>query len=264
MHAKPARSGRRRSPLTPLIALASLVLFTGASLAQPTKPAPSAEGGLVRGKVAWKGKVPKNRSIRMGSDPYCEKCQRAEGGTPRREDTIVNENGTLRNAVVWVAEGLPERAWPVRGPALVLDQIHCRYVPHVLGIQLGQKLTIKSSDATSHNVHFKSNLNGEWNLTMSGPGTIAPKKPFKRPEIGARFVCDQHPWMSAQVAIFDHPFFAVTGEDGRFELKGLPAGTYRLKAWHEKHGEREVSVTVGEKPAEATFTFERKPRRRRR
>lgn len=242
----------------------ALCALLGAPLAaqspgQATTTAPSIEG-----EVRWKGDAPKNRKIRMSSDPYCERCCLKEDPDPRKEDTVVNPNGTLRDVVIHVVEGLPERAWPVPESAVLLDQKNCRFVPHVLALQLGQKLRIRNSDETSHNVHFKSRLNGTWNVTQNQPGTIDAPQPFKRPEIGSALIkCDQHPWMEARVMIFRHPFFAVTDETGHFEIRGLPAGTYKLRAWHKKWGTQDLEVTVSEKePARADFSFEKKSRRR--
>ena len=82
------------------------------------------------------------------------------------------------------------------------------------------------------------------------------KKRFQAPEIMARVKCDVHPWMAAYVGVVEHPFFAVSGEDGSFSIDGLPAGDYVLEAWHEEFGTQTMSVSVGAgAAADAAFDF---------
>jgi uncharacterized protein (DUF2141 family) len=70
------------------------------------------------------------------------------------------------------------------------------------------------------------------------------------------FKCDVHGWMNAYVGVLDHPFFAVTGEDGKFAIKGLPAGSYTVEAWHERLGATTQSVTLGAKESkDVSFTL---------
>jgi hypothetical protein len=69
---------------------------------------------------------------------------------------------------------------------------------------------------------------------------------FDREELMFKIKCDVHPWMNAYVGVMTHPFFDVTGTDGKFEIKGVPAGTYEVEAWHEKLGSKTASVTVGD------------------
>jgi plastocyanin len=220
--------------------------------------APRRAGGTIKGTIKWEGKAVKNKVIDMGSaDPVCTEMH--AGQELREEKTIINGNGTLKNVVIYL-EGVEKKDWPVRADTVTLDQKGCQYVPHVVAIQVGQKLEIRNSDKTTHNVHFKSKYNGDWNKTQSEVGTVPPDKEVSRPEIGSAFFkCDIHTWMESRVAIFDHPFFAVSGEDGSFSIADVPPGTYKLKAWHEKEKEQEQSITVEDgKPAEVTFTFGKK------
>ena len=79
---------------------------------------------------------------------------------------------------------------------------------------------------------------------------------FDKPEVMVPFKCDVHGWMNAYVGVLDHPYFAVTKDDGKFELKDLPAGTYTVTAWHEKLGPMTQSVTIGAKESkDVNFTF---------
>ena len=118
------------------------------------------------------------------------------------------------------------------------------YTPHVLGVMADQPVEIKSSDATTHNVHFIGKMNGEFNMTQKqGQKDL---KTFKRQEVMARFKCDIHSWMGAYVGILYHPFYGVTGSDGSFSLGKLPAGEYIVEAWHESLGTQTQTVTLGD------------------
>jgi len=121
---------------------------------------------------------------------------------------------------------------------------HPRAAVIVQAIQAGQPLEIASSDETLHNVHAVAKANAPFNLGMPAPGTKHTRT-FTKPEI-VPFKCDVHPWMRAWVAVVPHPFFAVTGADGRFAIRGLPAGTYTVEAWHERLPALTFTVTVGE------------------
>lgn len=194
----------------------------------------SLESGLV-GTVLWQGKVKKNPSIDMNSDGVCASMN--AGKDPRMERLVVNGD-KLQNVIVYIKNVPGNHTGKAKTDTITIDQVGCRYVPHVIGVQLGQPVKIKNSDATTHNVHFKSKLNGDWNLTQSSVGTIDPKENFRKAEIGTSlFKCDIHPWMQANVGIFDHPYFAVTNENGTFEIDttGLPNGKYEVWAWHEKY-----------------------------
>jgi plastocyanin len=202
--------------------------------------------GIVRGVVKFDGTPPKMATI-------ANKPCHAGAKEIEEETVIVGEAGALMNAFVFV-EGAGTDDGSKREPA-VLDQVHCRYVPHVVGVQVGQTLNVRSSDDTMHNVHYKPDRNAAANLTMTRPGA-QKQVTFAAPEF-IRVKCDVHPWMTAYVGVFDTPFFAATGVDGTFEIKGLPAGEYTLVAWHELYGRQQQPLTVADetKPVEATFRY---------
>jgi plastocyanin len=201
--------------------------------------------GIIRGEVKFEGKPPKMGVIKN------EPCHE-DAGPIEEETVIVNGNGTLRNVLVSV-EGAGHGDGASREPAL-LDQKDCRYVPHVLGVQVGQALRLRSSDPTMHNVHYVPDANPQGNYGFTKAGDERTVK-FAGPEV-VRMKCDVHPWMTAYVGVFENPFFAVTGEDGSFEIKGLAAGEYKLVAWHERYGRLEQLLTVNEAaPAETSFAY---------
>jgi plastocyanin len=147
--------------------------------------------------------------------------------------------------MVWVSKGLPAgKTWPAPKTPVVLDQKGCLYVPHVMGIMVGQPYRILNSDGILHNIHTLPKINKSFNQGM--PATLKETTTtFAKPEAVFHIKCDVHPWMSAYMAVFTHPFFSVTSTDGKFTIPGLDPGTYEITAWHEKLGTQTASVTVG-------------------
>ena len=216
-------------------------------VANPVDPATA---GAVTGTIRFTGTPPAPQPINMSSDPYCE-----QQGAATTETVLVGSGSTLQNVFVYVKDGLGDRAFPVPSTAAVLDQKGCRYVPRVVGIQVGQTLEILSGDNTLHNVHAIPDQNREFNKAQQMAG-IKHTHVFSTREVMVPFKCDVHRWMNAYVGVLDHPFYAVTGADGTFELKGLPPGTYTIEAWHEKLGTQTQTVTIGEKQtSDVAFTF---------
>ncbi len=203
----------------------------------------------VTGTVKFSGTAPEREPLSMAADPT---CLAAHPDPVLSENVIVNSNGTLRNVFVYVKEGLQEQTAPAPTTPVTLDQKGCQYSPHVFGIQVGQPLEIINSDNTLHNVHSLAEKSKQFNLGMPLQGMKVTKK-YESPEIMAKFKCDVHPWMNAYAGVLNHPFFAVTGEDGSFTIKDLPPGSYVLEAWHEQYGTQTQNITV---PGAAEFTFQ--------
>ena len=195
--------------------------------------------GDVTGKIAFDGQAPKPNRIRMNADPVCMKAHK---DAVLSEEVVVNKNGTLKNVLVYVKDGLGGKTFPAAKNKVVFDQIGCVYEPHVLGIQTGQDLEVLNSDPTLHNVHSLSKSNTSFNQAMPMKGMKLTKK-FDKVE-NFKVKCEVHPWMNAYIGVFNHPFFAVTGDDGSFTLKGVPAGDYTVEAWHEKYGSQTAKVKV--------------------
>ena len=215
-----------------------------------SNPVDPATAGAITGVIKLDGTAPAPQPITMDSDPYCEK----QPGNST-ETVVVGEGSALQNVFVYVKDGLGNRVFPVPSTPVVLDQKGCRYAPHVLGIQVGQTLEIHSSDNTLHNVHAVPQQNREFNEAHQLAG-IKHDHVFSTKEVMIPFKCDVHKWMNAYLGVLDHPFYAVTGGNGRFELKGLPPGTYTIEAWHEKLGTQTQMVTIGEKQtSDVSFTF---------
>jgi len=222
----------------------------------PTTPAqvyqPTGDEGTITGKVNFQGQAPKQRPLAMEADPICASKHTT---VVYPEVVVVNTNGTLRNVFVYVKSGLGDKTFAVPQDPVQLDQIGCLYKPHVLGMQARQNLKVITSDATTHNIHPIPKNNREWNVSQS-PGAEPIIQSFAREEVMIPVKCNQHPWMQAWIGVLAHPFYAVTGDDGAFEIKGLPPGDYEIEAWQERYGAVTQKVTVGPKgTATAEFTF---------
>ena len=139
---------------------------------------------------------------------------------------------TLANVLVYVSKGLEGKAFDPPKNSVVLDQSGCVYTPHVVAVMVGQTLEIRNSDATLHNVMTSPRDNPPFNLGMPVQDSTL-EKVFKQPEFKMSFKCFMHPWMLAYVHVLPNPFFAVSGEDGKFSIKGLPPGEYEISVRHE-------------------------------
>jgi plastocyanin len=199
-----------------------------------------ATAGTIAGRVIFQGDAPAMPVIDMSSNPQCERQHK----TPQKAETvIVNKNGTLRNVFIWIKQGLPPARWTPPVATAKLDQKGCVYEPHVLGMMQGQQLEILNDDPINHNVHAESQTNPPWNESQA-PRAEHKFKRFDAAEVMFPVTCSVHPWMRSYIAVSPHPFFAVTGDDGAFALKGVPPGTYTIEAVHEKYGRKEGSVTL--------------------
>ncbi len=218
----------------------------------PATPVDAATAGSITGKVTFAGSKPAPKVIRMDAEPACKGLHT----TPvNSEEVMVNGNGTLEYVFVYVKEGLGNRTFDTPKTPVTIDQKGCIYHPHVLGIQTGQELRVLNSDPTTHNIHPLPRQNREWNVSQP------PKSPdivqtFPREEVLIAVKCNVHPWMRSYIGVLKHPYYAVTGAEGTFELKNLPPGDYVVAAWHEKFGTQEQKVTVGPKETKTLeFTF---------
>ena len=133
--------------------------------------------------------------------------------------------------------------YPAPTEAVELDQHGCMYTPHLVGVQAGQPIKIKNSDETLHNIHPRPAVNPEFNIGQPRKG-MESVKTFDKKEVMIPVGCDVHPWMRAYISVLEHPFFAVTDDDGKFEIKNLPAGEYEIEAIHEKLKTSTGKITV--------------------
>jgi hypothetical protein len=211
----------------------------------------AATAGEVSGTVALDGTAPANDPIKMNADPVCVK----ENTTPQFQETYEVADGKLANVFVYIKDGLGNYVYDAPTEPATIDQMNCRYHPHVFGMRVNQPLTIINSDPTLHNIHAIPKANKEFNNGQPIQG-MKMTHTWETKEVMVPFKCDVHGWMNAYVGVLDHPYFAVTGMEGKFDLKTVPPGTYTIEAWHEKLGAQEQKVTIAAKDTkELAFTF---------
>jgi plastocyanin len=216
----------------------------------------------VKGKFVWdeaRGAAPKRTPLKADTDAQLA----AKDPDFNSEEWIVNaRNGGIKNVIIWLGPELtsaqekeladagklktiasfkaadihPALAKPEK-PAVEIDQPCCRFIPHIVLARAGQDMVIKNSAPVSHNAWWVSVKNGEFNPIITSKGEHVVKNLVA--ETGMITIkCSIHKWMYAWVRVFDHPYFALTDDDGNFEIKNAPlsGGKLRLYAWHESAG----------------------------
>lgn len=211
--------------------------------------------GDIIGKITLKGAPPPEKNLPL--DATCGKFHTAPVKT---RFYVVGADGGLADTIVML-KGISGKSTGASAPAVVIDQKGCEYLPYVAVAQTGQKIVVKNSDPVLHNVHSTpANTTGgnkESNVAqMAGSADLTFT--FPAPENFLRFKCDVHPWMFSYITVTDHPYVAVSGKDGTFTVKNVPAGKYTLVALHRKAAptgmEQEIEVTAD--GAKADFTLE--------
>jgi plastocyanin len=195
--------------------------------------------GTIKGHVVFTGKPPGNAVIRMGVDPKCSDLN--VGKRVLQESALVTADGSVGNVFVRLEGSFGRTRVPAE--PVVIDQRACVYRPRVVGMRVGQMLQVRNDDDLLHNVHSSSAAGNSFNVGQPKAGIVYSFTP-KAEEIMLTLGCDVHRWMTAYVAVVAHPYFAVSGSDGMFELGKVPAGTYTIKTWHERFGELTKKVTV--------------------
>ncbi len=204
--------------------------------------------GSVKGTVLFEGEPPEQRTLERDSDPKCSKN--------KNDEAVVVTKGKLRDVVVRVKNGSAGTHAAPASPVFI-DQKDCMYTPRVIGIVAGQKLQVRNSDNTFHNV---------WGVVQSKDLFNKPQAPkaadltldpsAAKPDDVVELKCGAHGWMHAYVTVQDHPFFAVTKADGTFEIKGLAKGSYTLEAWHPTLGMKTMKIEIGKnKRADVSARF---------
>ena len=227
----------------------SCCCLTAAVLAGFVQTASAAD---ITGKVTFKGTPP--AEIQIPFDPSCGKLHTEKATT---HHYLVGAGGELADVFVYIKEGAKPGAAPSAQP-VVLDQVGCLYTPYIFGVQTGQKLVIKNSDAgILHNVHVvpdpKSGNKESNQAQLKGQDLT---KTFDKPEVLLHFKCDVHNWMHAYAGVLDHPYFAVSQKDGTYKIANVPPGKYVVEAYHRKGGKQTKEITVAADSQTADFAFE--------
>jgi len=200
----------------------------------------SATAGSISGGIRYIGKRPAPKTIDMSEDPA---CVAAHHGKAVDESLVVSPKGGLANAFIYVKSGLEGKRFDPPSTPAVIDQRGCWFRPRIIGIQVNQLLNVINSDPVTHNIHPMAEVNREWNHSQ-GAGDPPLARRFIKPEVMIRVKCNIHSWMHAYIGVLDHPYFAVSRDDGSFTLPNLPPGDYAIEVWHETLGTQEQKVTV--------------------
>jgi len=222
----------------------------GEPAAQVENPVDPSTAGDITGTVNFEGEAPEPRTIDMNAEPDC--AERYD--EPPTSQNVLVSDGRLANVFVYVREGLENLEFPTPQEGVEIDQVGCRYTPHVLGLQANQTLVIRNSDGLLHNINAQPEQNRGFNISQ--PVNMTSERTFPIEEVMIPLRCDVHGWMSAYLGILPHPYHAVSAEDGSFSLETLPPGDYVLEAWHEEYGTLTADVTVATgETAEVEFTY---------
>ncbi len=208
--------------------------------------------GTISGTIKFAKKAPPRIEIDMAQDPACSLSADAN-----YSEQYMVKDGKLQNVFVYVKDGLGNRIYPAPSTSVQLDQKGCRYIPHVIGVQVGQPVEFTNSDPTMHNIHTSAEtpVNPEIDISQPPKGGTT-QRIFPKPELMIPVRCNNHPWMNAFINVSPNPFYAVSDENGHFEIRGLPPGTYTVVADHEELGQQAMQVTVGSKQTgTADFTY---------
>lgn len=235
--------------------LAVAVLAIGCATAWADGPKGTA---TIKGKVSAPEGMKAARPINMGADKYCATAH----PTPvAPQGELVFDDGTLPYVFVYIDSGI-EGKYDAPTAPITIDQNGCMYKPHVAGMIAGQPIQVKNSDDTNHNIHATGKKNPQFNFSQPKKGMtkdLTGGDTFTKPEQMVHVKCDVHPWMGAYIGVMSHPFFAVSGKGGTFEIKDVPAGKFTVAIWHEKYGKmtKEIEVKDGA-TVELDLKFEKK------
>ncbi len=203
------------------------------------------ESDSITGRAVFDGKPPVQKpAVAQPPDPHCQKVH-AKTPILKEDMPLVGKDGGLKNVFVYVKTGLPkDKKWPVPKKPVELKQEGCHYIPHVFGVMAGQGVKVVNADPTNHNIHGLPKENKEFNFSQAQKGMEKIVELNKTEDF--KIKCDVHAWMNAHCFVMDHPFFAVTDAEGKFAIKGLPAGEYEVVLSHETLGEQTQKVKVEE------------------
>jgi hypothetical protein len=235
---------RRFLPVIALFTVSAITLLaSGRSDAQD-----DSKWATIKGKVVWGGdKLPETKWITVTVDQgHCLSANKtAKDGKILDEALLVNpKNKGLKNVFVYIAEQ-PGKEIPIHPdlkkiPKEVnIDQPACAFFPRALALREGQVFVVNNTATVQHNIRWigDGTNNQGGNVTIK-PGDKAEVKDLKAQRLPLPLECNIHGWMKGRLGVFNHPYYAITDEDGNFEIKLAPVGTYKLMVYHEEIGYR--------------------------
>jgi plastocyanin len=222
-----------------LAAGAILAVIVGGARHHVAVAGQGAARSTIRGRVKIAGKIPGNVVIRMGADPMCAKINAGQRVVQNAVASTIE--GHLANVFVVVEGTFPQVPAPPSAP-VVIDQRACVYTPRVIGVRVGQAVEVRNSDDLFHNIHTSSAQGNEVNVSQPKVGMTNQFR-FKEEHM-LRLRCDVHGWMTSWIGVVSHPYFAVTGADGTFEIRDVPTGARTVEIWHEQLGTARKNVQV--------------------
>jgi uncharacterized membrane protein/plastocyanin len=206
----------------------------------------------IKGMISFEGSVPLGKRILLPSA-----CAAQYSGAVYSDEIIVN-NGKLQNVLVRITKGLEGKIFDdIPSSPVILDQKGCIYHPRVVAARVGQEVVIINSDTIFHNVRSISKNNPTFNIPMAKKDQRISKR-FDHSEIFMQAKCSVHPWMGANIAVVDHPYFSISDDKGEFFIKDLPEGQYTIEAWHEVYGSQTQEINISaQKNDEIKFVFKK-------
>ena len=239
----PAKTATSKPPAT---------ATTAAPATSSAAAAPAKEGNAtIKGVVAFSGKAPEMKVPVKRKD--ADVCKSKEV----KYNAVLVKDGKLKDVLVRIAAGGVPGTWKAPDKHAEIDQQDCMYTPRMQGVVAGQGIDIKNGDQTLHNVHTYKGSDSLFNQAQpKGAAAISKEVPDEASVM--KFTCDVHPWMRGFVVVTDHPFFAVSGEDGSFKIEKVPAGKYVVEAWHSQYGLLKKEGVEVKDTGEVTVDFDYK------
>ena len=209
----------------------------------PYRVSASAESGSISGRVLIDGEPPRDSTIALAPTEGGSVC-----GTSVPDQSLQHSGATLGNAVVWVTDARSGRALSVERRFEIVHE-HCLFSTRVIAATVGSTVNVRNEDPVLYRLHaIRDGTHDTVGVfRMSDPGQVVPNDAIAKTPGLVMIDCDQHPWDKAWVAVFDHPYFAVTGTDGAFRIDSLPPGSYHVRVWHER-AKSPVDESVEVKP----------------
>lgn len=190
----------------------------------------------IKGIISFEGTLPERKKLSLPGGCANEKAQYST--------EVMVANGKVENVLVKIIKGHENLKFPpAPSTPVILDQKNCNYHPRTAAARVGQEVIFVNSDPVFHNVRSISKANTNFNFAMPKKDQRISKR-FDKPEFFIQAKCSLHPWMGANLAIMEHPFYAVTNNKGEFEIKDLPEGEYTIEVWHEVFGTQQREITV--------------------